>query len=74
MGSQRASCHNVGAMALHADRMQAIMVDVSVGRSVEDSPHAPFTDEELEFRAKATIEIAEAHARGEVLDFTPGLP
>jgi hypothetical protein len=61
-------------MALHAARMQAIMIDVSVSRSVEDSPHAPFSDEELEFRATAVIEIAQARARGEGLDFTPEIP
>jgi hypothetical protein len=61
-------------MALQADRMQAIMVDVSVGRSVEDSRYAPFTDEELEFRRRVAVEIREARARGEVVHFTAELP
>ena len=54
--------------------MQAIMVDVSVGRSVEDSRYAPFTDEELEFRRRVAVEIREARARGEVVHFTAELP
>lgn len=60
-------------MALHADRIQA-MVDVSLGRSVEGSPHAPFTREELAFRERVAAEIREAHARGETVQFTPDLP
>lgn len=61
-------------MTLHADRMQRIMVDVSLGIAIEESRGYPFTEEELAFRVKMEDEIPAAHARGEVIDFTPELP
>ena len=56
-------------MVLTTDRMQQIMVDADLGR-----PKAQYSAEELEFREAVDVEISEARARGERLEFTSELP
>ncbi|MEX1155891.1 MAG: hypothetical protein WED12_01890 [Chloroflexota bacterium] len=54
-------------MTLTVERMQAITIDVDVGRAAVN-----YTEEELAFREEVKRSIDEIHARGGMIDFGPG--
>jgi hypothetical protein len=54
---------------LTTTRMQEIMVDVDL-----DRPRTGYTPEENAFRDKVEVQMADAHTKGQSLDFTQELP
>lgn len=69
LAAMRSSTNSREAPMLTTDRMQAIMVDVEVGRDRKG-----YTPEENRFRDKIEAEINEIHARGKSVEFTSELP